>query len=320
MPFTRAATIKRIFVNTCLRAGDGQRYAAKGNASHLMSISNFFTNTLGANLSNPRWSWGASNPQTNQLFLRVWYDELETVDGVERSLILKTDRSYSSPGYPERQRHVEALRNGAQGYGVVCTAKDIHASGRTIKHFDRELLLQFGDIIDDGPSVFAVVMSRVPANELARPKSAASSVVPDLKSILNRRGGVTEKETLANARVGQGAFRADVLRIWDSRCCVTGSQLLDAIRASHVKPWRDSTNTERLDPNNGLPLIATIDALFDAGLVIFSADGKLKVARCINDVERELLGLADLGLSRTPNRALAEYLLYHRETVFLDAK
>lgn len=80
-----------------------------------MSISNFFTNVLGANLSNPRWSWGASNPQTNQLFLRVWADELETIGNVERSVILKSDRSYTSAGYPERQRHVDALRNGAKG-------------------------------------------------------------------------------------------------------------------------------------------------------------------------------------------------------------
>jgi len=283
-----------------------------------MSISDFFTNTLGANLGNSRWSWGAFNPQTNQLFLRVWDDELEIVDGVERSLILKTDRSYSSAGHPERQRHVDVLRNGAQGYGVVCTAKDIHAPGRSIKHFDRDLLLEFGDIVDDGSRVFAVVTSRVPANKLARPKLAASSVIPDLKSIFNRRGDVTEKESLANARVGQGAFRANVLRIWDSRCCVTGSQMLYAIRASHVKPWRDSTNAERLDPNNGLPLIATIDALFDAGLVAFCDDGKLILARCIDDAESELLGLADLKIARKPNPELAAYLLYHRENVFVD--
>lgn len=157
-----------------------------------MSISHIFTNTLGANLSNSRWPWGASNPQTNQLFLLVWDDELETVDGVERSLILKTDRSYSSAGYPERQRRADALRNGAQGYGIVCAAKNVHASGRTIKNFDHDLLSEFGDVVDDGHCVYAVVTSRVPTNELAGRKLAASSVVPDLKSILNRRGDVTE--------------------------------------------------------------------------------------------------------------------------------
>lgn len=284
-----------------------------------MNVSDFFTIKLGANLANIRWSWGASNPQTNQLFLRVWDDQLNTLDGVERILLLAADWS-PSPGYAERQRHVEALRNGAQGYGVVCTPRDIHASGRSIKRFDHDFLLQFGDVIDDGPFVFAVVIGRVHANELARPRSAASSVVADLKSILNRRGVVTEKEALANARVGQGAFRAGVLGSWDYCCCVTGSRLLDAIRASHVKPWRDSTNAERLDPNNGLPLIATIDALFDTGLVTFSEDGTLKVARCINDSERELLGLTGLRFSRVPNRELSGYLLYHRNFIFVDAQ
>ena len=96
-----------------------------------MSISDFFKNTLGANLSNARWSWGASNPNTNQLFLRVWDDDLETVDGVTRISILGTDWGETSAGFPERKRHVEALRGGAEGYGVLCTAKDIHSPGGT---------------------------------------------------------------------------------------------------------------------------------------------------------------------------------------------
>jgi putative restriction endonuclease len=32
--------------------------------------------------------------------------------------------------------------------------------------------------------------------------------------------------------------------------------------ASHTKPWRDSTNDERLDCENGLLLTLTIDHLF----------------------------------------------------------
>lgn len=51
-----------------------------------MSISDFFTDTLGANLANTRWSWGAVNPVTNEVFLRVWADELRTVGGQEQAL------------------------------------------------------------------------------------------------------------------------------------------------------------------------------------------------------------------------------------------
>jgi len=285
-----------------------------------MSISDFFTNTLGANLSNSRWSWGASNPQTNQLFLRVWEDQLVTVDNVERSLILETDRTYTSAGFPERKRHIHALRNGAEGYGIVCIAKDTHALTRTIADFDRQAVLKFGGVIDDGTRIYARVIGRVSVDELARRQTAVSSVVPDLKSILTRRGDTTEKETLANARVGQGRFRADVLQIWNSQCCVTGSRTLEAIRASHIKPWREATNEERLDPNNGLPLIATLDALFDAGLITFSHDGGLLTSHRLSAKERRVLGLDSDGLrlARNPNEKLAVYLTYHRDFVFVS--
>jgi len=38
--------------------------------------------------------------------------------------------------------------------------------------------------------------------------------------------------------------------------------------ASHCKPWRDSTNGERLDGENGLLLTQSIDHLFDRGFIV----------------------------------------------------
>ena len=35
------------------------------------------------------------------------------------------------------------------------------------------------------------------------------------------------------------------------------------LRASHIKPWRDATNAERLNGSNGLLLSPPIDHLFD---------------------------------------------------------
>ena len=284
-----------------------------------MKISTFFEKTLGANLANPRWSWGATNPTTNQLFLRVWSDHLETVSGVERISVLWTKWEGLSPGFPERKRHVEALRNGAEGYGVLCTPKDGPTPGsREIAKFDDQFLLKFDGLIDEGDRVYARVIDQIPVEHLARPKTSHSSVVPDLKSILAKRGNETTKEALANARVGQGTFRAQVLKIWGAQCCVTGSTTLDAIRASHIKPWRDSTDDERLDPNNGLPLLATLDALFDAGLITFSPDGKLITSTRLDSKEKKVLGLSRLLLSRRPNDETADYLSYHREEVFVD--
>ena len=39
--------------------------------------------------------------------------------------------------------------------------------------------------------------------------------------------------------------------------------------ASHCKPWRDATNEERLDDENGLLLTPSVDHLFDRGFIGF---------------------------------------------------
>ena len=276
-----------------------------------MSISDFFENRLGVKLKNTRWSWGASNLDTKQVFLRVWDDEFPIIDGVEHIKILGKDWVGSSSGFPERKRHIEELRKGAEGYGVLCTAKDLHTSGsRKIKKFDHEMLLRFGKIKDVGKNVFARVVARIPVENLYNP------ILHDLKAILAKPVEVTTKEALANARVGQGAFRDRVLQIWGLRCCVTGSTTLDAIRASHIKPWRKSDDRERLDPYNGLPLIATFDALFDAGLITFAPDSKLLVSNQLDANEKELLGLDGRQLMRQPDDRTASYLAYHRKAIF----
>jgi len=96
---------------------------------------------------------------------------------------------------------------------------------------------------------------------------------------------------------------------------VTGSTTLAAIRASHIKPWCKSNNSERLDPDNGLPLVGTLDALFNAGLITFTQDGRMLVSKQL-DSEIEHLGVLRLKLVRKPDPQTAEYLEYHREWVF----
>jgi hypothetical protein len=65
----------------------------------------------------------------------------------------------------------------------------------------------------------------------------------------------TDREQMVSVRVGQPQFRQRLIAYWNG-CSVTGCTLLAALRASHIKPWRDSTNTERLDVYNGLLLTA----------------------------------------------------------------
>ena len=83
--------------------------------------------------------------------------------------------------------------------------------------------------------------------------------------------------------------------------------------------WKDSNDRERLDWHNGLPLIATIDKLFDKGLVTFSSDGDLLVSKELDANEKALLGLdGRRKLLQSPGRRTAEYLAYHCTSMFLD--
>lgn len=127
---------------------------------------------------------------------------------------------------------------------------------------------------------------------------------------------VTERTVLIKARIGQGQFRDDVLAAWDGCCAVTGASVGAALVASHIKPWRVCTNEERLDPCNGLPLIGTLDRLFDAGLITFLPDGLMVISSILPDDELEPLGLSH-GLRLRVRRPQSErYLAYHREHRF----
>ena len=133
----------------------------------------------------------------------------------------------------------------------------------------------------------------------------------DLVAILGESVVSTEKERMVLARVGQGVFRSRVLGMWDERCAVTGSVF--AIRASHIKPWRESTDTEKLDPNNGLPLVATLDDLFDSFLISFSTDGSMLISDVLSNRDLACLKLdRGMRLSKKPSANQESYLAQHR--------
>ncbi|MHB1424015.1 MAG: HNH endonuclease [Gemmataceae bacterium] len=145
-------------------------------------------------------------------------------------------------------------------------------------------------------------------------RQSERELVEDLKGIRQQANvDVTTKCLLVDARLGQGKFRTEVLDAWGNCCAVTGSRVRAAIRASHIKPWRESANVERLDPNNGLPLVASLDALFDAGLISFDSSGKLLASGELSSVERSIFGICEGALKKRPVAEMAEYLAHHRQ-------
>jgi hypothetical protein len=148
--------------------------------------------------------------------------------------------------------------------------------------------------------------------------------LPDepLKVFTDRTAGLprtTEAERLVVQRVGQEVFRDRLLDYWEGRCAVTGLAVPDLLRASHIKPWADcGTDAERLDVFNGLLLAPHLDAAFDRGFITVEDDGRVVVAKGLDETARDLLGLHGPLRVRTPAEGHRRYLPWHRERVFRD--
>ena len=59
----------------------------------------------------------------------------------------------------------------------------------------------------------------------------------------------------------------------ERRCRITGVERAAHLVASHSKPWRDSSNEERLDGENGLLLTPSVDHPFYRGFIGFEDSG-----------------------------------------------
>ena len=125
-------------------------------------------------------------------------------------------------------------------------------------------------------------------------------------------GSPTQAQAWTLTRLGQGKYRDELLALWEGRCAVTGCTVSQVLRASHAIPWCSSSNAQRRDPNNGLPLIATLDALFDRGLIAFSDDGTMLCSTAIAEEDRRMLGIPT-RLRKSLSDAQRTYLRAHRE-------
>lgn len=131
----------------------------------------------------------------------------------------------------------------------------------------------------------------------------------------------TEKKAIVLARRGQGLFRARVSAI-EKRCRITGTTNLEYLRASHTKPWRDASNEERLDGENGFLLSPDADFLFDRGFISFEDSGKVLISPVADMASIEKLGITPKMLQNVGAFSMGqrEYLQFHRESIFLEAK
>lgn len=125
----------------------------------------------------------------------------------------------------------------------------------------------------------------------------------------------TTKKALINARRGQGKFKNNVAEI-NNRCFFTGVSDINFLRASHIKPWAESDNKERLDGNNGLLLVPHIDHLFDRGYITFMSAGALVISPQLPDEIINIYQLFQYNTERKLNDQQKNYMDYHRANIF----
>jgi len=122
----------------------------------------------------------------------------------------------------------------------------------------------------------------------------------------------TERKGLVTSRVGQGAYRKRIIHRWEYKCAVTGFNKLDILIASHIVPWCDSNDNERLDVDNGLLLSPTFDALFDRNLISFENNGKIILSDAIENEAYKKISVSGMERIKNLSSYNHNYLDRHR--------
>ncbi len=78
----------------------------------------------------------------------------------------------------------------------------------------------------------------------------------------------------------------------EARCCITGVD---------CRPWRDSTNDQRLDGETGLLLTPSVDHLFERGFIGFEDSGDVIISPVAHLPSLERMGIESTPLAQGPS-------------------
>jgi len=127
-----------------------------------------------------------------------------------------------------------------------------------------------------------------------------------------KKPNITERSGLVTSRVGQGYYRQQIIEKWEGKCPVTQSELLKILISSHIVPWSECNDKERLDVENGILLSPNVDSLFDKHLISFSDNGQMIISERLSTEELKKLGIP-VGITIKVTEGMKKYLQRHRE-------
>lgn len=136
----------------------------------------------------------------------------------------------------------------------------------------------------------------------------------DIENIIDSEITETEKKQIIKSRIGQSAFKKALLAV-EKKCRLCGVSDERFLVASHIKPWSQSDNQERLDVNNGLLLCPNHDALFDKGYISFDDDGVILISANLDEAAKVFLNINE-SMKIAINERRQHYMEWHRENIF----
>lgn len=247
--------------------------------------------------------FGAAGPNWNKIGWKVdvkYFDPINHIRPAEHMAILR-------PLLPGKYSPLGGDGRGSQAvYLTIVPPPLMHALSNLIGSGLRDLMTM-----------------TVQKDEALRDSESAIKWQEHLERQLERDDTLqeTDKQQLVLARRGQGVFKKNV-RLLEQACRITKVDRLEHLRASHIRPWRDSDNEMRLSGENGLLLTPSVDHLFDRGFISFEDSGRLLISPIADRTSLSRMGIetqANVNVGRFSEEQRKQ-LEYHRSNVFLAAR
>ncbi len=171
------------------------------------------------------------------------------------------------PLLPIKYSPFQADANGNQGYLYPC---------------NEELTIKLLEIISD-LNIFRIDEEQLELAMSTVRQTERNTFIPMLAE--------TETEVKTKIRLGRKKFRQGLLPLWAQKCALCEIELPELLRASYSKPWKDSTDVERVDAYNGVLLCRNHNALYENGFIAFDGQGRLHISSQLPEEDYEKYGI-----------------------------
>ena len=148
-------------------------------------------------------------------------------------------------------------------------------------------------------------------------KITKQEVISKERVVNYKKPNTTERSGLVTSRVGQGYYRQKIREKWNYKCPVTDCDVLSILISSHILPWSECNDDERLDVENGIRLSPNVDSLFDKHLISFTNDGKMVLSSRITEEQINKLGIPTKVVIPV-SEGMKKYLEKHRQKTIND--